>query len=56
MMAVFGHLAAIHRTKTKTIAVLAPDTQAKIILALGFVVTIAIFYGLTNHFKGVAIP
>jgi hypothetical protein len=56
IMAVFGHLAAVHRTKTKTIVGLTPNTQAKIILTLGLALTIAIFYGLTNHFKGVVIP
>jgi hypothetical protein len=26
------------------------------VLAVGFVLTLAIFYGLTNHFIGISIP
>jgi hypothetical protein len=53
----FGHLSAIHNSKMKqNIFGLTPDKQAKIILVLGLMLTIVIFYGLTNHFKGVTIP
>ncbi len=53
----FGHLAAIHNKKMKSDLVnLTPKQQAKAILIFGFVLTIIIFYGLTNQFKGVTIP
>ena len=35
---------------------LTPDKQSKIILAFGLMLTFVIFYGLTNHFRGVTIP
>ena len=53
----FGHLSAIHNSKRKqNILGLTPDRQAIIILVVGLMLTIAIFYGLTNHFEGVRIP
>jgi hypothetical protein len=33
-----------------------PDKQSKIILTFGLMLTFVIFYGLTNHFKGVVLP
>jgi hypothetical protein len=35
---------------------LTPARQSFAILILGFLFTILVFYGLTNHFKGVEIP
>jgi hypothetical protein len=53
----FGHIASIHNKKMKrTIFGLTPNFQARTILFFGICVTIMIFYGLTNHFKGVSIP
>ncbi|KAB7728070.1 hypothetical protein F5984_20170 [Rudanella paleaurantiibacter] len=53
----FGHVAAIHQKKmTRTVASLSPTAQAGVILAVGAVLTVVIFYGLTNGFRGVAIP
>lgn len=53
----FGHLASIHGKKMKrTIFRLNPQNQATAILAIGLILTIIIFYGLTNHFRGVTIP
>jgi hypothetical protein len=53
----FGHIAAIHSKKMKqNILGLTPTGQSKIILTLGVGLTIVIFYGLTNHFRGVEIP
>jgi hypothetical protein len=53
----FGHLSAVHKSKMKrNIFGLAPAKQANIILFSGMMLTIIIFYGLTNHFKGVTIP
>jgi len=57
ILAFFGHIAAIHQQKMKSnIFGLNPSRQAKTILAIGLLITIAIFYGLTNHFNGVDIP
>ncbi|WP_162426099.1 hypothetical protein [Pontibacter pudoricolor] len=53
----FGHIASIHSKKMKhTILGLSPNRQSIAILSLGVILTAAIFYGLTNHFSGVAIP
>jgi hypothetical protein len=53
----FGHIASIHGKKMKgSILGLSPTSQSFVILLLGVITTISIFYGLTNHFKGVAIP
>lgn len=53
----FGHLSAIHSKKMKqSIFGLTPNRQSKLILVFGIGLTILIFYGLTNHFKGVSIP
>ncbi|MFZ1379199.1 MAG: hypothetical protein WAS56_05995 [Saprospiraceae bacterium] len=57
ILSFFGHIAAIHNKKMKyKILHLTPEQQSKIILILGIFVTLIIFYGLTNHFKGVTIP
>lgn len=53
----FGHIASIHRKKIKrNVFNLTPVTQSIAILVIGIFLTILIFYGLTNHFKGVKIP
>ena len=53
----FAHIASIHFKKMKsTIFNLTPKQQAKIILMVGLLITIILFFGLTNHFKGVTIP
>lgn len=52
-----GHIASIHSKKMKRkIFSLTPNRQATIILIFGILLTLAIFYGLTNHFTEVAIP
>lgn len=57
ILSFFGHVASIHRQKmTKQVLGLTPHSQAMLILIFGAISTIAIFYGLTNHFQGVAIP
>lgn len=57
IMSFFGHIASLHSKKMKSdIINLAPKQQAKSIIAFGFVLTVVIFYGLTNHFQGVQIP
>lgn len=53
----FGHIAAIHQKKMrKNIAGLTPMEQSKIIIAIGLLLPILIFYGQTNGFQGVEIP
>jgi hypothetical protein len=57
ILSFFGHIASVHRKKmTITIFGLNPTKQAITILIIGLIVTIMIFYGLTNHFNGVTIP
>lgn len=57
ILSFFGHLAAIHAKKMERhVLGLAPLGQAKVILFLGVGLTVLIFYGLTNEFKGVEIP
>ena len=57
ILSFFGHIASIHNKKMKqSIFGLAPNGQAISILIFGFILTITIFYGLTNQFNGVVIP
>ena len=57
IIAFFGHVASVHSKKmTQPILGFTPAAQAKLILALGICLTGLVFYGLTNHFNGVAIP
>lgn len=57
IMAVVGHLAAVHARKMKrSVGGLTPSLQARILLVLGLLLTLLIFYGLTNGFRGVEIP
>ena len=53
----FGHIAAIHAKKMQNYVLgLTTQQQSKVILAFGIALTLLIFYGLTNGFKGVEIP
>jgi hypothetical protein len=57
ILSFFGHIASIHNRKMKqTIWGLSPSNQSIVILILGLLLTVVIFYGLTNHFNGVTIP
>ena len=57
ILSFFGHLACIHAKKMRrTILGLSPRAQSKVIILLGICLTVILFYGLTNHFTGVAIP
>lgn len=57
IMSFFGHLSAVHNSKmNRTVFGLTPKNQAFVILAFGLILTLVIFYGLTNHFNGVQIP
>lgn len=53
----FGHIASVHSKKMKSNFLgMTPKRQAKGILFFGVCLTIVIFYGLTNHFRGVTVP
>ncbi|MFH7003459.1 hypothetical protein [Flavobacterium bizetiae] len=57
ILSFFGHIASIHNKKMEqSIFGLSPKAQSIIILVFGLIMTIVIFYGLTNHFHGVTIP
>ncbi|MFS0489206.1 hypothetical protein [Leadbetterella byssophila] len=55
LISVFTHLAVVHKTKT-SIRIISPQAQFYIIMILGTLITIGIFYGLTSHFQGIDIP
>ncbi|MFQ3576002.1 MAG: hypothetical protein SNJ77_06155 [Cytophagales bacterium] len=53
----FAHFAAIHNKKIKqNVFGLTPVWQSKVILATGVFLTILIFYGQTNRFRGIEMP
>lgn len=57
ILSFFGHIAAIHYKKMRhTLLSLSPKNQSVTILLFGIILTVAIFYGLTNRFRGVIIP
>ena len=57
ILSFFGHIASVHRKKMKqSIFGLSPARQSFAILTFGLMITIVIFYGLTNQFNGVTIP
>jgi hypothetical protein len=57
ILSFFGHIASIHSKKmTQNIFGWSPNSQSIAILVFGLVLTIVIFYGLTNRFNGVTIP
>lgn len=55
LISVFTHLAVVHKTKT-SIRIISPQAQFYIIMILGTLISIGIFYGLTSHFQGIDIP
>ena len=57
ILSFFGHIASVHSKKMKqSIFGLSPHGQSIAILTFGFIITIIIFYGLTNQFNGVSLP
>jgi hypothetical protein len=53
----FGHIASVHSQKMKSNMLnVTPKKQAIAIFIFGFILTITLFYGFTNHFNGVTIP
>lgn len=57
ILSFFGHVAGIHQKKmTRNVAGLSPTAQATAILTTGVVLSVVVFYGLTDGFRGVTIP
>lgn len=57
VFSVFGHIAAVHSQKMRwPVFGITPATQGKIILVVGVLLTLILFYGFTNGFRGVEIP
>lgn len=57
ILSFFGHIAAIHRKKMKrSVFGLSPYKQSIAMLSVGLILTLLIFYGLSNQFKGVIVP
>jgi len=57
ILSFFAHIASIHAHKMKkNIFGFLPYQQSNVILIFGVIITLVIFYGLTNHFNGVEIP
>ncbi|WP_242927716.1 hypothetical protein [Pontibacter vulgaris] len=57
IMSFFGHIAGIHNTKMKrNVLGITPFGQSIIISMIGVCLTVFVFYGLTNRFRGVTIP
>lgn len=55
-MAFFGHVAAVHAAKAqKPLLGLSPQQQSHTMLALGGLLTLLIFYGLTDGFRGITL-
>lgn len=53
----FGHIASVHTKKMKSrIFGIEPINQSYLILAVGIISALIIFYGLTNGFSGIEIP
>ncbi len=53
----FGHIAAIHaKNMKKKVLNVSPERQAYVILIAGMVLTVCVFYGVTNHFNGIVLP
>ncbi|MFZ6009210.1 MAG: hypothetical protein ACOYXT_02585 [Bacteroidota bacterium] len=57
VLAVFAHFASVHYKKMEyNVAGLTPYRQAQAILITGAIMTLTIFYGLTNGFRGITMP
>ena len=53
----FGHISSFHFLKMKhTFLGYTPGVQSRAIFVFGILLTVAILYGLTNHFNGHSIP
>lgn len=57
ILSFFGHIAAIHAKKMKkNLLGISPNKQAYMILIMGGIVTLTIFYGQTNGLNGFEFP
>ena len=55
ILSVFSHLAVVHKVRTP-LRLLSPEAQFYCIIAIGALITLIIFYGLTGGYKGVIVP
>ncbi|WP_240625696.1 hypothetical protein [Spirosoma pollinicola] len=57
ILSFFGHVAAIHRVKmNRNLGSITPSGQVRLILVVGAVLALGVLYGMSNRFKGLAIP
>ena len=57
ILSFFGHIASVHNKKMKqSVFGISPHKQSIAILTFGIILTVILFYGLTNYFNGVTIP
>jgi len=57
ILSFFGHISSIHYQKMKgTIVGVSVEQQSLFILVIGTILTMVIFYGLTNGFGGIEFP
>jgi hypothetical protein len=57
ILSFFAHVSAIHAKKMKRkLLGIKPKAQSHLILIVGIVLTLIVFYGLTNGYSGVTIP
>lgn len=57
ILSFFGHIAGIHFMKMRQdVFGMSPKKQSHLILGIGVLVMIAIFFGMTNGFEGFEIP
>lgn len=57
ILSFFGHIASIHAQKMpRSLFGITPNHQATLILGLGFLTLLIIFFGLTNGFSGIDLP
>lgn len=57
ILSFFGHIAAIHSQKNQLVILgFSPEKQGVLILIIGCLFTVLLFYGFTNGFRGLKIP
>lgn len=57
ILSFFGHISAIHDVKMKNnVLGFTPRKQSVLILLFGVMLTLTMFYGLTNRYRGIEIP
>jgi hypothetical protein len=57
ILSFFGHIATAHNKRMKSNFLnISPKGQARLIISLGFLVTVLVFCGITDYLKGIRIP